>query len=161
MLWTHWGPALHLLGSQTIVCVTSCPFSSVVVPAAGWGDGTVNHPQWAGWLWSLCPGAASLDLLPSTEPAVRERCSRRTKQRLCPPFWFLASCSQASCSLQALIFLTFDLSPLSPPTGDRSSSRQTLTATTELCERITPGPRIIVTWKLKCLCPSTLSKANR
>lgn len=51
-------------------------FSSLTAAAAHWGVGTVSHPQWARCLWSLCPVAADLDLLPSIEPAVRERLGR-------------------------------------------------------------------------------------
>lgn len=38
--WAHWGPTLHLLGSQTVVYLTSCPFSSLTAAAGNWGKGS-------------------------------------------------------------------------------------------------------------------------
>lgn len=67
--------------------------------------------------------------------------------------------SQGPALLPALLFPALSdllsLSPVFPPPGDRSSSRQTPTATTGPCERTTPGPRTTATWRLKCRCPST------
>lgn len=78
VVWLPTGGQLHLQGSQTVtvMCLTSCPFSSLTAAPADWGEGTMSCLQWTGWLWSLCPVAAYLDLLPSVEPAVRERLGR-------------------------------------------------------------------------------------
>lgn len=48
------GPALHLSGSQIIVCCASCPVGSLTSLAARWGEGCVSLLQQAGWLGSLC-----------------------------------------------------------------------------------------------------------
>lgn len=60
------------MGSQTILCLTSCPFSGLTSLGAPWGEGCASHPRQAGCLGSLrgCQPQPSPSLV---APAARER----------------------------------------------------------------------------------------